>query len=108
MLCYILPNSGFEADSQKVSLKILNLGIILKTSPMYAHLLLTISSLNGHLSLDRLTINQRTYDNLPYSAFETDFLWKVSLKILNSGIILKTIDHTYTEIFTCVASISAT
>ena len=25
--------------------------------------------------------------------FEADFLWKVSLKILNSGIILKTLDH---------------
>ena len=25
--------------------------------------------------------------------FETDFLWKVSLKILNSGIILKTFTH---------------
>ena len=27
--------------------------------------------------------------------FETDFLWKVSLKILNSGIILKTFTHAY-------------
>ena len=26
--------------------------------------------------------------------FEADFLWKVSLKILNSGIILKTFTHT--------------
>ena len=25
--------------------------------------------------------------------FEADFLWKVSLKILNSGIILKTFTH---------------
>ena len=25
--------------------------------------------------------------------FEADFLWKVSLKILNSGMILKTITH---------------
>ena len=27
--------------------------------------------------------------------FEGDFLWKVSLKILNSGIILKTLTHEY-------------
>ena len=27
--------------------------------------------------------------------FEADFLWKVSLKILNSGIILKTFIHAY-------------
>ena len=27
--------------------------------------------------------------------FETDFLWKVSLKILNSGIILKTFTHVF-------------
>ena len=27
--------------------------------------------------------------------FEADFLWKVSLKILNSGIILKTFTHAY-------------
>ena len=29
--------------------------------------------------------------------FEADFLWKVSLKILNSGIILKTFTHEYIE-----------
>ena len=27
--------------------------------------------------------------------FEADFLWKVSLKVLNSGIILKTFTHVY-------------
>ena len=27
--------------------------------------------------------------------FEADFLWKVNLKILNSGIILKTFTHVY-------------
>ena len=27
--------------------------------------------------------------------FEADYLWKVSLKILNSGIILKTFTHVY-------------
>ena len=29
--------------------------------------------------------------------FEADFLWKVSLKILNSGILLKTFIHTYAQ-----------
>ena len=29
--------------------------------------------------------------------FEADFLWKVSLKILNSGIILKTLTHVVLE-----------
>ena len=29
--------------------------------------------------------------------FEADFLWKVSLKILNSGIILKTFTHEYSK-----------
>ena len=29
--------------------------------------------------------------------FEADFLWKVSLKILNSGIILKTFTHALPE-----------
>ena len=43
--------------------------------------------------LDRLMVNQRSYYDLPKSAFEADFLWKVSLKILNSGIILKTFTH---------------
>ena len=27
--------------------------------------------------------------------YEADFLWKVSLKILNSGIVLKTFTHVY-------------
>ena len=30
--------------------------------------------------------------------FEADFLWKVSLKILNSGLILKTFTHESTQI----------
>ena len=47
------------------------------------------STLNGQLSLDRLNINQRSKDNLIIQYFEDDCLWKVSLKILNSGIILK-------------------
>ena len=29
--------------------------------------------------------------------YEADFLWKVSLKILNSGIIMKTFTHVYKE-----------
>ena len=49
--------------------------------------------LNGQLSLDRLNINQRTYFCLPIQHFKADFLWKVSLKILNLGIILKTFTH---------------
>ena len=53
--------------------------------------MLTISSLNGKLPKEELKINQRSY--LPNSAFEADFLWKVSLKTLNSGIILKTFTH---------------
>ena len=35
---------------------------------------------------------------LPIQHFEADFLWKVSLKILNSGVILKTFTHVYTDI----------
>ena len=31
--------------------------------------------------------------NSPIQHFEADFLWKVSLKILNSGLILKTFTH---------------
>ena len=30
--------------------------------------------------------------------FEADFLWKVSLKILNSGLILKTFTHVYLKV----------
>ena len=30
--------------------------------------------------------------------FEADFLWKVSLKILNSGTMLKTFTHAYIQI----------
>ena len=52
-----------------------------------------ISCLNGKLCLDQLKTNQRSQQNLPKSAFEADFLWKVSLKILNSGLILKTFTH---------------
>ena len=48
---------------------------------------------NCQLSLDRLNINRKTYYNLLYQHLEADFLWKVSLKILNSGIILKTFTH---------------
>ena len=59
--------------------------------------IITTSSLNGHLYKDILKINQRGYYNLPtvIQDFEADFLWKVSLKILNSGIILKIFTHAF-------------
>ena len=38
---------------------------------------------------DRLIINQRSHYASLIQHFEADFLWKVSCKILNSGIILK-------------------
>ena len=44
---------------------------------------------SGQLSLDKLKLNQRSHKNLSIQDFEADFLWKVSLKILNSGKILK-------------------
>ena len=44
--------------------------------------------LNGQMSLNRLKIKIAQIQH-----FEADFLWKVSLKILNSGIILKTLTH---------------
>ena len=47
------------------------------------------------MCLDNLKTNQRSYYNLLNSAFEADFLWKVSLKILNSGLILKTFTNVY-------------
>ena len=34
--------------------------------------------------------------NMPIQDFEADFLWKLSLKILNSGIILKNFTHVTT------------
>ena len=46
--------------------------------------ILAITSLNGQLSFNNFNTRQRSYYNL------ADFLWKVSLKILNSGIIPKT------------------
>ena len=48
-----------------------------------------ISSLNDQLPLDELKIHHRSYQNLPNSAL----LWKVSHKILNSGIILTIFTH---------------
>ena len=59
-----------------------------------------ISCLNGQLCLDNLKNNQRiklllsTIISLIHH-FESDFLWKVSLKILNSGLILRRLRHTY-------------
>ena len=51
------------------------------------------SRLNSYLSLDRLKINERIYISSLIQNFEDDFLWKVILKDLNSGIILKTFTH---------------
>ena len=55
---------------------------------------ITISILNGQLSLKNLKINEEGYHILPIQYFE-DFLYIVSLKIMNSGIILKTFTHAY-------------
>ena len=49
------------------------------------------------MSLDRPNKSQRTYYNRLIQHFEADFLWKVSLKILISGIILKTFTHAFTR-----------
>ena len=52
-----------------------------------------ISCLNDYV-FRHLNINQRSYYNLPiFQDFEADFLWKVSLKIMNSGLIMKTFTH---------------
>ena len=60
----------------------------------YAYKILTNSSSNGQLSLDSLKINQREAIIIwIIQNFEADFLWKVSLEILNTGIILKTCTH---------------
>ena len=49
---------------------------------------------NGQISLDKNKLNQKSIIcRIQY--FEADFLLKVSLKILNSGIIMKTFTHVY-------------
>ena len=45
--------------------------------------------------LDNLKIDQITIKVSLIQHFEADFLWKVSLKILNSGLKLKTITHEF-------------
>ena len=46
------------------------------------------------MCLDNLKINQKIMIIISLiQHFEADFLWKVSLKILNSGLILKTFTH---------------
>ena len=63
---------------------------------MPTKLIINDSSLIGHFSVEKLKINQRSYNNLPNSViqyFEADFLLKVSHKILNSRIIMKTFTH---------------
>ena len=50
---------------------------------------------------DKLKINQReAIVNFLIQHFEADFLWKVSLEILNSGITLKTFTHEIKNSFT--------
>ena len=49
------------------------------------------------MCLANLKTNQRSYYNLLNSAFWADFLPKVSLKILNSGLILKTFTHAHSR-----------
>ena len=44
-------------------------------------------------TIDNLKINHRAIIVCLIQDFEADFLWKVSLKILNSGLILKTFTH---------------
>ena len=55
-----------------------------------------ISCLNGLLCLDNLRLIGEAIIISLIQHFEADFLWKVSLKILNSGLILKTFTHAYT------------
>ena len=64
----------------------------------YAYWILAITSLNSQLSLDNLNTRERRYYNCLIQDFEADFLWKVSFKILNSGIILKTFTHVITKL----------
>ena len=45
------------------------------------------------MCLDNLKIIQKAFIISLIQHFEADFLWKVSLKILNSGLILKTLTH---------------
>ena len=59
---------------------------------------LQIWSLNGQLSLDRPYIREPVIIFL-IQHFETDFLLKVSLKILNSRIILKSFTHIPVNLF---------
>ena len=63
---------------------------------MPTKLIINNSSLIGHFSVETLKINQRSYNNQPNSViqcFEADFLLKVSHKILNSRIIMKTFTY---------------
>ena len=61
----------------------------------FAFKILTYSSLNGQLLLNKLKLNQKAIVTDLIQHFEADFHWKVSLKIMNSGIILKTFVHVY-------------
>ena len=74
-------------------MKVLNFQILnfkisnLKTSNLTQNV--KKSNSNDLLSSDDLKINQRCYYKLLIQDFEADFLWKVGLKIMNAGIILK-------------------
>ena len=52
-----------------------------------------ISCLNGQLSLYKQLRNHKPITICLIQYYEADLQWKVSLKILNSGIILKTFTH---------------
>ena len=57
-----------------------------------------ISSLNGFMPLQsRHKTEQLFLIIILIQCFEADFLWKVSLKILNSGLILKTFTHEHIQ-----------
>ena len=63
-----------------------------------------ISSLNDWLCFDNQKAKQKAIIVPLIQHFEVDFLWKVSLKVLNSGLILKTFTHVYG----CIARVSIT
>ena len=66
-----------------------------KKNLQYVFKILKILTLNNQLSSDKLKINNEAIITCVclIQSFEADFLWKVSLKMLNSGIILKTFTH---------------
>ena len=65
----------------------------------------TVSRVNVKLSLDTEIISRENIQICVIQHFEADFLWKVSPKILNSGIILKTFTHVFSP-FVCGVNIT--